>query len=57
MRLKYTFIVYAYSPLEHNGFAELNQEEAIVHMRKLLNSKSDFADVDFELHSAEIEQE
>ncbi len=54
MKVRYTFTVYADSPIEHDVFVELNQLEAILHMKKLLHTKCDFSDVDFELMSVEV---
>jgi hypothetical protein len=54
MKVRYTFTVYADSSVEHDGFVDLSKDEAIKHMKKLLTTKCDFSDVDFELMSTEF---
>jgi hypothetical protein len=57
MKVRYTFTVYADSSVEHDGFVDLSKEDAIKHMKRLLNTKCDFSDVDFELMSTETIEE
>lgn len=60
MKVRYTFTVYAdtsVSEEDANLTDELKEEmvasEAIKHMKRLLNTKCDFSDVDFELVNTE----
>jgi hypothetical protein len=53
MKVRYTFTVYADTPILEDGELEIIKTDAIEQMKRLLNTKCDFSDVDFELVNTE----
>lgn len=57
--VRYTFTVYCDTPVlrefddDLEGYPEMDRKDAIATLRSLLNSWSDFADIDFELMDTE----